>query len=82
MNPRFRSKGYDFAGDLQAKDICHAGRRRIMALALMDIRSVDACGFHTDQDLAICRDRTRAHLDLERLGTARTGRDNRAHALV
>ncbi len=82
VNPRVRSKRHDFAGDFQAEHIRHTGRRRIVALALMDIGSVDAGGFHPDQNLALLRNRTRAHLDFERFGTARAGRDNGAHALA
>ena len=81
VNPGVRSKRDDFAGNFQAEHISHAGRRRIVALALMDIRSVDACGFDPNQNLALRRNRTRAEFNLERLRTARAGRDNCAHSL-
>ena len=39
VNPSVRSKRDDFAGDLEAEHIGHAGRRGIVALALVDIGS-------------------------------------------
>src|ERR1700722_7760133 len=82
VTPRVRSKRDDFAGDFQAEHISYARRGRIVALALMDIGSVDAGGLASDQNLALRRNRTRAHLDFERLRTARAGRDNCAHSLA
>jgi hypothetical protein len=51
----------------------------MVALALMDVGSIDARGVDSDQNLALCRNWTRTQLNLQRLGTARARRDNGAH---
>ena len=81
VNPRVRPKRRHFPGNFQTEHVGHPGRRRIMALALMDIGPIDACGFDSDQNLALARNGTRAELNLERFRTARAGRDNGAHFL-
>jgi hypothetical protein len=53
-----------------------------VTLALMDIGAVDACGFDSDQNLALRRNGTRAQLNFERLRAAWAGRDNCAHSLA
>ena len=53
-----------------------------MALALVDVRPVDARGFDADQNLALRRGRPRAQLDFERFRTARARRDNRPHPVA
>jgi hypothetical protein len=50
-----------------------------VALALMDVGSIDARRFDSDQNLALGRNWTWAQLNLQRLRTARTRRDNDAH---
>ncbi len=82
MNPGVRSERHDFPGDFQAEHVGHAGRRRVVALALMDVRSIDARGFHANQNLAFSRNRAGAHLNFQRLRTARAGRDHGAHPLA
>ena len=71
----------DLAGDFEAEHIGHAGRRRVISLALVDVGPIDARGFDPNENLARPRVRARARLDLQRLRTAGAGRDNDAHAL-
>ena len=48
VNPGVRPERRHFPGDFQAEHVGHAGRRRIVALALMDVGAIDACGFDSD----------------------------------
>jgi hypothetical protein len=47
-----RAECYDFAGDLEPRNIGRAGRRRVEALALHHVGPVDAGSRHLHQDLA------------------------------
>ena len=48
VNPGVGPQRRHFAGDLEAEHVGHAGRRRIVALALMDVGAIDACGFDSN----------------------------------
>ncbi len=71
--------GDDFAGDLQAENIGDAGRRRIAAAALRDVRPIDAGRCHLDQDLVGSWHRRRALHHLQHLGTAWLAGDDGGH---
>ena len=60
----------DFAGDLEAWNVAGAGRRRIVAGALRDVRPVDAGGRDLDQDLVLARRRHGPLLRHQRLRPA------------
>jgi len=70
----------DLAGDFEAGNIRCAGRRRIAALALHDIRAIDAGGCHLDQDLTVAGRRHCALFGHERLGSAGGLDANDGHA--
>jgi hypothetical protein len=79
MNRGVRPDRYHLSGDLEAERISHAGRRRIIALTLVDIGSIYPCGFDPDQNLALRRSRAWAHLNFQHLRTSRAGRNDGAH---
>src|SRR5580658_7451598 len=59
------------AGHFEARNVCRAGRRIVVALALQNVRSVHAGGDNLDQDLARCWDRLRPTRWYEHFGPAR-----------
>jgi len=69
----------DPAGTLQSRIGGSAGRRRVEALPLHDIRRVHAGRRDLDQHLAFARDRIRYLLQAEYLGPAGGGDDDSAH---
>ncbi len=46
------AQGHDFAGDLKPEDRAGTRRRRIVALPLQHVRSIDAGSLDPDQDIA------------------------------
>ncbi len=62
VSRRVGSKGRDLAGDLQAEHVGRAGWRRVVALALGDVRPVDAGSVDTDENLAVAGRGQRAAL--------------------
>ena len=64
------AKRNDLAGDLEAGDVGRARRRRVAALALQDIRPIDAGRGDLDQHLAGRRPRRRALAGCQHLRSA------------
>ncbi len=75
-----RAERHDLAGKLQSRNVGRAGRRRVMALTLHHVRTVDARGRDLDQHLAGSGRRHRAFLGHQHVGRAGRGDCDRGHA--
>jgi hypothetical protein len=57
---RIGADRFDRAGNLEARQIRSAGRRRVLAEALQDVRSIDSGRFYAYQHLTVTRRRDRS----------------------
>ena len=73
---------HDLAGHFKSHGVRRAGRRRIAAQPLQNVRPVDPCGAHADQDLAVAGNGPGDLDGLQRLGRAPAALDgDRGHHL-
>ena len=73
-----RPDARNHARRLESEDVARTGRWRIEALALEQVRAVDAGARDADDDLALTSDWIGALLDVQLLGATRSCDDDRA----
>ncbi len=79
VKARFRPRCYDLAGNLKPGNVGRAGRWRVGALPLQDVRAIDAGGGDLDQDLGLARQRHRPGLRHQHLRPAGGRNGDRGH---